>query len=77
VRFYDDFVLTFQYKSDALLYLAKLKERLEKFKLELHSEKTRLIEWGRFAIDNYKKRNQGKASRTGEGNEYPILPNLL
>jgi RNA-directed DNA polymerase len=37
-----------------------LKERLQKFNLELHPEKTRLIEFGRFAIDNFKKRKLGK-----------------
>jgi group II intron reverse transcriptase/maturase len=60
VRYCDDFIVTFQYKSDAERYLEELKERLQKFKLELHPEKTRLIEFGRFAIDNYKKRGEGK-----------------
>lgn len=60
VRFADDTIVTFQYKPDAERYLKELKERLRKFNLELHPEKTRLIEFGRFAIDNYKKRNLGK-----------------
>jgi len=60
VRYADDFIVTFQYKPDAERYLRELKERLKKFKLELHPEKTRLIEFGRFAIDNYKKRGRGK-----------------
>jgi len=60
VRFADDFIVTFQYKPDAERYLKELKERFQKFNLELHPEKTRLIEFGRFAIDNYKKRNLGK-----------------
>jgi len=60
VRYADDFVVTFQYRPDAERYLAELKERLKKFKLELHPEKTRLIEFGRFAIDNHKKRGGGK-----------------
>ncbi len=60
VRYCDDFIVTFQYKSDAERYLRELKERFQKFKLELHPEKTRLIEFGRFAIDNYKKRGGGK-----------------
>lgn len=60
VRYCDDFIVTFQYKTDAERYLEELKERLRKFKLELHPEKTRLIEFGRFAIDNYKKRGGGK-----------------
>jgi RNA-directed DNA polymerase len=60
VRYCDDFIVTFQHKSDAERYLKELKERFQKFKLELHPEKTRLIEFGRFAIDNYKKRGGGK-----------------
>jgi group II intron reverse transcriptase/maturase len=60
VRYCDDFIVTFQYKSDAERYLKELKERFQKFKLELHPEKTRLIEFGRFAIDNCKKRGEGK-----------------
>ncbi len=60
VRYCDDFIVTFQYKTDAERYLEELKERLRKFKLELHPEKTRLIEFGRFAIDNHKKRGGGK-----------------
>ncbi|HNC91431.1 MAG TPA: group II intron reverse transcriptase/maturase, partial [Anaerolineales bacterium] len=60
VRYCDDFIVTFQYKSDAERYLRELKERFQKFKLELHPEKTRLVEFGRFAIDNFKKRGEGK-----------------
>lgn len=60
VRYCDDFIVTFQYKSDAERYLKELKERFQKFKLELHPEKTRLIEFGRFAIDNCKKRGERK-----------------
>ncbi len=60
VRYADDFIVMFQYKSDADRYLRELRERFRKFKLELHSDKTRLIELGRFAIDNFKKRGRGK-----------------
>jgi hypothetical protein len=49
VRFADDFVLGFQYRSDARLFRIELQQRLAKFGLELHPEKTRLIEFGRFA----------------------------
>jgi len=45
VRYCDDFVLGFQYEADARRMLADLKERLAKFKLALHEEKTRLIEF--------------------------------
>ena len=60
VRFADDTVVGFQYESDAKQFQKELKDRLEKFGLELHPEKTRLIEFGRFAAENRKKRNQGK-----------------
>jgi len=60
VRFADDTIVMFQYKPDAERYQRELKERFQKFNLELHPEKTRLIEFGRFAIGNYKKRNMGK-----------------
>lgn len=60
VRFCDDFVVGFQYKSDAVRFQEELKERLMKFGLELHPEKTRLIEFGRYAVLNRKRRGQGK-----------------
>jgi group II intron reverse transcriptase/maturase len=47
VRYCDDFVMGFQYEADARRMLADLKERVEKFGLMLHEEKTRLIEFGR------------------------------
>lgn len=46
VRYCDDFVMGFQYEAEARKMLADLKERLSKFKLALHEEKTRLIEFG-------------------------------
>lgn len=60
VRYADDFVVGFQYKWEAERYLAELRERFQKFKLELHPEKTRLIEFGRFASDDRKRRGEGK-----------------
>ena len=60
VRYVDDFVMGFQYRSDARRFQAALKERLLKFGLELHEGKTRLIEFGRFAIENRTERNEGK-----------------
>ena len=47
VRYADDAVLGFQYREDAELFLEQLRERLRKFGLELHPDKTRLIEFGR------------------------------
>ena len=49
VRYADDFVIGFREESDARRCLAALGERLAKFGLELHREKTRLIEFGRYA----------------------------
>lgn len=60
VRYADDFIAGFQYKSDAEEFLREMKERLAKFGLELHPEKTRLIEFGRYAADNRKRRGEGK-----------------
>jgi len=60
VRFCDDFVVCFQHKSEAMRFLADLKERLGKFNLELHDDKTRLIEFGRFAAQNRKRNGKGK-----------------
>ena len=60
VRYADDSVVGFQYKNDANRFLKDLTERMGKFGLELHPDKTRLIEFGRFAEANRRKRGQGK-----------------
>lgn len=60
VRYADDFVMGFQHRSDAEHCLRELRGRLEKFGLELHPDKTRLIEFGRFAAERRSKRGQGK-----------------
>jgi RNA-directed DNA polymerase len=60
VRYADDIVAGFEHESDAVRFLAELRERLEKFALSLHPDKTRLIEFGRFAAENRKKRGLGK-----------------
>jgi len=60
VRYADDAVLGFQHREDAEQFLEQLRERLAKFGLELHPEKTRLIEFGRFATENRKKRGEGR-----------------
>jgi RNA-directed DNA polymerase len=59
VRYADDVIFAFQYRSDAERFRAALAERLRQFGLELHPEKTRLIEFGRFAEQNRKNRGQG------------------
>ena len=60
VRYADDFVLGFQYQSDAARFQAELRKRMGQFGLELHDDKTRLIEFGRFAAENRKSRGEGK-----------------
>lgn len=60
VRYADDFVIGFQYRHEAERFLNELRERLHKFGLALHPDKTRLIEFGRFAAENRCKRGQGK-----------------
>ena len=60
VRFADDFVVGFQRQDDAERFLTELRERFAKFGLELHPEKTRLIEFGRHAVQNRKDRGDGK-----------------
>jgi len=60
VRYADDFVVGFQYKDDADNFRPELRERLGKFNLSLNEEKTRLIEFGRFANENRRGRGGGK-----------------
>ena len=60
VRYADDFIVGFQHRREAEQFIAQLRERLAKFGLELHPDKTRLIEFGRFAADNRKGRGQGR-----------------
>ena len=59
VRYADDFVIGFREESDARRCLAALRERFAKFGLELHPEKTRLIEFGRYAEERRAKRGEG------------------
>ncbi len=60
VRYADDAVLGFQHREDAERFLEQLQERVGKFGLELHPEKTRLIEFGRYATERRGKRGEGK-----------------
>ena len=60
VRYADDSVLGFQYRSDAERFLRDWRDRLQQFGLELHPDKTRLIEFGRFAVASRKQRGEGK-----------------
>ena len=60
VRYADDLVVGFQHRTDAERFLREFAERLAKFGLELHPEKTRLIEFGRWAVQNRRQRGEGK-----------------
>src|SRR3981081_2598779 len=60
VRWADDFVVGFEHQSDAERFHKELAERFAKFKLKLHPEKTRVIEFGFHAANNRKRRGQGK-----------------
>ena len=60
VRFADDFVAGFQNLGDARQFLNDLRERFAKFNLELHPDKTRLIQFGRFAAQNRKEKGLPK-----------------
>ncbi|MFZ6766638.1 group II intron reverse transcriptase/maturase [Undibacterium sp. Di26W] len=56
VRYADDSVMGFQYEGDAKRFLAAMRERLAQFKLELHPDKTRLIRFGRYAMQQCRER---------------------
>ena len=56
VVYADDFVCCFQYKEEATQFYERLKHRMVHFGLELEEEKSRLIEFGRFAEENCRKR---------------------
>ncbi len=60
VRYADDFVLGFEHRTDAEQFLADLRDRFAKFGLALHPDKTRLIEFGRYASRNRRARGEGK-----------------
>lgn len=60
VRYADDFILGFQYKGEANEFLYHLKQRLNKFGLQLHEQKTKLIRFGRYAKQQRKERGEDK-----------------
>jgi RNA-directed DNA polymerase len=60
VRFADDYVVGFQHRDEAERFLDDLRRRIAEFGLELAAEKTRLIEFGRFAAEQRKARGLGK-----------------
>ncbi|MGH9892409.1 MAG: group II intron reverse transcriptase/maturase [bacterium] len=60
VRYADDFIVGFSHHVDGERFLAELRDRLVQFGLELHPEKTRLIQFGRFAAEDRRRRGLGK-----------------
>jgi group II intron reverse transcriptase/maturase len=60
VRYADDIVIGFEHETDARRFWDEMRERLQKFSLSLHPDKTRLIEFGRFAAANRKRHGLGK-----------------
>src|SRR3982074_2116891 len=60
VRYADDFIVGFQHDRDACRFLDEMRERLGKFALSLHPEKTRLMEFGRFAAERRQRRELGR-----------------
>src|SRR5437016_4217014 len=60
VRYADDFIVGFQHEADGRRFLDEMRKRLQEFALSLHPEKTRLIEFGRFAARDRKERRLGK-----------------
>lgn len=85
VRYADDWITGFQYRNEANRFQQELQERLSKFGLTLHPKKTRLLEFGRFAIENRSKRGEGKpetfdflgfthiCAKTRKNNKFTIL----
>jgi len=85
VRYADDWITGFQYRNEANRFQQELQERLAKFGLRLHPKKTRLLEFGRFAIENRSKRGEGKpetfdflgfthiCAKTRKNNKFTIL----
>jgi len=60
VRYADDFVVGFEHRQEAERFLAELRERFAQFNLELHPDKTRLIEFGRFASERRSRRGENR-----------------
>jgi RNA-directed DNA polymerase len=60
VRYADDAIVGFQHRADAERFLTELRERLAKLGLELHPEKTRLLEFGPFAAEHRQRAGKGK-----------------
>jgi hypothetical protein len=67
MRHADDIIVGFEHEDDARRFLEAMRERLDKFALSLHPDKTRLIEFGRHAANRRAQRGLGKASTSSAG----------
>jgi hypothetical protein len=65
IRYADDFIAGFQHEGEAKAFRQDLQERLRKFELALHPDKTRLIRFGRHAVKERKERGEGKPETFG------------
>ena len=73
VRYADDLVVGFEHRAEAERFLREFQERLAKFGLEIHPEKTRLIEFGRFARGQPATAGRGKAGDVHVSRVHPLL----
>jgi len=60
VRYADDLIAGFEHEAEARRFWEAMRQRFEKFGLELHGDKTRLLEFGRYAVERRQRRGQGK-----------------
>jgi RNA-directed DNA polymerase len=60
VRYADDIVMGFEHEGEARRFLADMRQRMEKFALSLHPDKTRLLEFGRYAAERRARRGLDK-----------------
>ena len=74
VRFADDFVAGFEHQGDAKQFLHDLRQRFAKFNLELHPDKTRLIEFGRHAAERRAARGVGSRKRSTSSASHTSVP---
>ena len=70
IRYIDDFIVCFQYRSDAINFREVLEKRLAKFALQIEPKKTRLVEFGRFSAKHTKERGEKMETIKRHGDRY-------
>src|SRR5450759_4065674 len=73
VRYADDSITGFQHRQDAERFLLDLQERLARFALSLHPDKTRLIEFGRFAAGSRRRRGDDRRKRSTSSGSHTFV----